>query len=490
MPRKFKTERSSGYTILLVDDDHEYLEATRLLLERDGHRVLTETNGPAALEVLHKSQVDLLLLDYFMPGMTGEEVVTQLRQFNPYVQVILQTGYASEQPPRDLLKRLDIQGYYDKSEGPDKLLLWVDAGLKSAFTIQLLNKSRQGLRYILDITPDLHRIQPLDDLLQGILWQVAGLLGAVNSFLAVILEGGILRSPSFETEGFLAMLYDTELVIHASTGRFAGRQKIEGCLESEMLKRVRETVQRGEIQIVETSTIVPLHVGELTIGVVYLDRPAVHENDKELLHVFANQAAVAIQNTQLYEMATLDPLTEVYTRRFFDQWLLRSLRTVFRSQQVISLLMLDLDSLKRINDVAGHLAGDEALTTLGKVLREVTRSSSVVGRYGGDEFAIIMPQTSEAGAERAGQRILESLRDKHVVGSDGPMPIQVSVGAAVLNSHTFNPADIPHPVALTYFEAMAQDLIRQADEALYQAKREGGNRICRAAAIEWPSIRG
>jgi len=77
-----------------------------------------------------------------------------------------------------------------------------------------------------------------------------------------------------------------------------------------------------------------------------------------------------------------------------------------------------------------------------------------------------------------------------VVGSDGPMPIQVSVGAAVLNSHTFNPADIPHPAPLTYFEAMAQDLIRQADEALYQAKREGGNRMCRAAAIEWPPIRG
>ena len=317
-----------------------------------------------------------------MPGMTGEEVVTQLRQFDPYVQVILQTGYASEQPPREMLRRLDIQGYYDKSEGPEKLLLWTDVGLKAAFTIQLLNKSRQGLRYILDVTPELHKIQPLDDLLQGILLQIAGLFGAVNSFLAVISEGGILRSNSVETESFLAMLEDTGLVIHASTGRFVGRQKIDDCLEPEKLQWVRETLQHGEIKIANSSTIVPLRVGELTIGVIYMDRPVVRDDDRELLNIFANQAAVAIQNVQLYKMATLDPLTGVYTRRFFDQWFYRALRTAFRSQQALALIMLDLDRMKQINDTAGHLVGDQALTTSGKGFRESTRSSDVVDATG------------------------------------------------------------------------------------------------------------
>ena len=69
-----------------------------------------------------------------MPGITGDEVVAQLRQFNTHVQVILQTGYASEQLPREMLRRLDIQGYHDKSEGPEKLLLWADVGLKAAYT--------------------------------------------------------------------------------------------------------------------------------------------------------------------------------------------------------------------------------------------------------------------------------------------------------------------------------------------------------------------
>src|SRR5262245_1339920 len=201
MARKAKGEGSSGYTILLVDDNLEYLEATRLLLQREGHQVLTALNGPDALALLRTANIDLLLLDYFMPGMTGEEVVAQLRQFNQHVQVILQTGYASEQPPRALLRRLDIQGYYDKSEGPEKLLLWTDVGLKTAYPVQLCQKSRQGLRYILQITPELHKLQPLHALLQGILWQVAGLLGAANTFLATLPEGGGFQWSSEEPEG-------------------------------------------------------------------------------------------------------------------------------------------------------------------------------------------------------------------------------------------------------------------------------------------------
>src|SRR5262252_6280126 len=179
-----KPEKSTGYTILLTDDNLDYLQVTKRLLEREGHTVLTASAGQEALEILKRDRIDLLLLDYYMPGMTGEQVVTELRRWNPYVQVILQTGYASEQPPRELLRRLDIQGYYDKSEGPDKLLLWTEVGLKAAYSIQLLNKSRQGLRYVLEVTPELHKLQSLTELLRGILLQVTGLLGAANSFLA------------------------------------------------------------------------------------------------------------------------------------------------------------------------------------------------------------------------------------------------------------------------------------------------------------------
>src|ERR1700679_1168659 len=109
MARKYRVRGSSGYTIVLADDDPDYLEATRLLLESEGHAVLCARSGDEARSLLRGSRAHLLLLDYFMPGMTGEEVVVALRAWNPLVQVILQTGYASEHPPRTMLRRLDIQ---------------------------------------------------------------------------------------------------------------------------------------------------------------------------------------------------------------------------------------------------------------------------------------------------------------------------------------------------------------------------------------------
>lgn len=490
MARKTKAGRLSGSTVLLVDDSPEYLESTASLLEREGHNVLRASAGPEALETLRTQRVDLLLLDYFMPGMTGEEVVAELRRFNPFVQVILQTGYASEQPPRELLRRLDIQGYFDKSEGPDKLLLWTDVGLKAAYTVQLLHKSRQGLRYILDVTPELHRLQPLHDLLQGILLQIAGLLGAANSFLAVLPEAGGFRVASDDkTDGFVAIVDDdTGLVIRASTGRFVGHPSVSECLDPDKQDVVRRALSDGRIQVGEAMTAVPLRVGDAKIGVVYLDRPAQAERDVELLSVFANQAAVAIQNSQLYEMATLDPLTGVYMRRFFEQLLLRELGTTFRSQKPLALLLMDLDGFKQINDTAGHLTGDQALAATGNVLRTAIRSADVAGRYGGDEFAVILPQTDAEGAEQVARRILELLAATRIVSPHKEFYLGGSIGIGLVAPHAFSAKQIPRPIPHTYFHQIAQDLVRSTDEALYAVKKEGGGRLHRGSALSWPAL--
>ncbi|MEP7355844.1 MAG: diguanylate cyclase [Anaerolineales bacterium] len=486
MPRKSRTATPSGYSILLVDDSPEYVEATAQLLEQEGHTVLTAPNGLEALALLHEQRLDLVLLDYYMPGMNGEEVVTRLRQFNPHIQVILQTGYATEQPPRDMLRRLDIQGYYDKSEGPDKLLLWTDVGLKAAYTVQLLNKSRQGLRYILEATPDLHRIQPLEDLLQGILLQVAGLLGAINSFLAVLPEDNPARLAESETNGFVAMLEDdSELIIRAGTGQFHQKSNVRDALEPEGVALVYDALRHGQSKIVNTMTMVPLRLGAATIGVIYLDRPAIVERDLELLHLFANQAAVAIQNAQLYQMATLDLLTGVYVRRFFEQCLLRELRGAFRLHQTLILLMIDLDGMKRINDIGGHPAGDQALAMTGRVMIEATRGTDIVGRYGGDEFSIILSQADTEGALRLAERIIALMRTRNVPGPEGPLYLKCSVGLSLLVPQSLESQSVKRAPSSVYFRSMAHTLLQQADAALYHAKRSGGNQIYLGAPTEW-----
>jgi signal transduction histidine kinase len=129
--RKRTTKAASGYTILVVDDQEAALTSTKLVLESEGHRVLLADSGRAALEIFDELEIHLLLVDYFMPQMTGEKLVAAIRERDADVQIVLQTGYSGEKPPREMLATLDIQGYHDKSEGPEKLLLWVGVALKA-----------------------------------------------------------------------------------------------------------------------------------------------------------------------------------------------------------------------------------------------------------------------------------------------------------------------------------------------------------------------
>src|SRR5690606_36417659 len=161
----------TGHTILVIDDSPDILESSRQLLEREGHRVLTAPDGPTGIATAEREHPHLILCDYFMPGMTGEEVVRRVREKDRLVQIILATGYAGEKPARVIRRQLDIQGYHDEGDGAERLLLWVDSALKAYRSALAAEKHRVGLQYILDVTPDLHRLQPIDELLHGLLWQ-------------------------------------------------------------------------------------------------------------------------------------------------------------------------------------------------------------------------------------------------------------------------------------------------------------------------------
>lgn len=111
--------------ILLVDDDLDYIQVTAFFLKSKGYNVDIATNGIDAIDKVRKGDVHIVLLDYYMPGLTGEDVVKKIREFNNKIIIILQTGFSGQQPPEDTLMRLDIQNYHDKANGPDKLLLQV-----------------------------------------------------------------------------------------------------------------------------------------------------------------------------------------------------------------------------------------------------------------------------------------------------------------------------------------------------------------------------
>jgi diguanylate cyclase (GGDEF)-like protein len=186
-----------------------------------------------------------------------------------------------------------------------------------------------------------------------------------------------------------------------------------------------------------------------------------HLGYETLVRSLASQAAVAIQNVQLQELSFKDALTGVYNRRYFTLRLEEEVRRHARSQEPVSVILIDIDQFKQINDTNGHGAGDKALLEVaGQLLTRYSRRSTVISRYGGDEFAVLLTNTSKTGAVAYARRIQVVLA-KHAFAHG---QLTVSIGVASL------PDDV----------AEGEDLMRTADRGLYEAKRAGGNRVAAA----------
>jgi diguanylate cyclase (GGDEF)-like protein len=178
---------------------------------------------------------------------------------------------------------------------------------------------------------------------------------------------------------------------------------------------------------------------------------------ESLVCALASQAAVAIRNARLEELSFKDPLTGVYNRRYFALRLDEEAKRHARFAEPLSLVLLDIDRFKGINDSLGHRAGDDALKETARLIVANSRSFSIVTRYGGDEFAVLLVNTPKSGALKYAQRIRDVI-ERHPFHHG---PLTVSIGVAGL------PDDVLD----------SGDLVPAADRALYLAKRLGRNAI-------------
>lgn len=219
---------------------------------------------------------------------------------------------------------------------------------------------------------------------------------------------------------------------------------------------------------------IPLKLNQRTIGVLNISDKITgevfSEEDLDRLSSIAHYASVVIERSVFYKkteelkrISTLDPLTGLVNRRQFEERLVEEIERAKRHGLVLSLVMIDLDDFKKINDEFGHLAGDEALRTAAQVIRQTIRAIDVACRYGGEEFAIILPQTEKPGAAVIADRICSELRrlDLIVRQTDVPLRISASLGVAGY------PDDADSP----------ETIIQQADIALYHAKRRGKDQV-------------
>jgi diguanylate cyclase (GGDEF)-like protein len=198
------------------------------------------------------------------------------------------------------------------------------------------------------------------------------------------------------------------------------------------------------------------------------------EADRDLLQYLAGQAAVSIENVSLHEtvqrQAVTDELTGLFNHRHLQEVLAAEVERTRRFDQQLGLIMLDIDDFKRVNDSHGHLQGDLVLREVARVLRETAREIDIPARYGGEEMAVVLPQTDMQGAFRFAERVRRRIErlDLPLLDRSGTLHITASLGVAA----------IPGSAAPT-----KDALVGAADAALYRAKREGKNRTERADAV-------
>jgi diguanylate cyclase (GGDEF)-like protein len=183
----------------------------------------------------------------------------------------------------------------------------------------------------------------------------------------------------------------------------------------------------------------------------------------------ADRIGLALANIRLHEtlqgLSTHDPLTELYNRRYMEESLERELLRSQRSGAPVGVIMLDIDHFKAFNDRFGHKAGDGLLRSLGRLLRQSIRASDIACRYGGEEFLVILPDSTAETALQRAERLRSEVRDLNVRhGAEVQEAVTASFGVAVF------PQDGPSVEAI----------IRAADMALYRAKQEGRDRVIAA----------
>lgn len=196
-----------------------------------------------------------------------------------------------------------------------------------------------------------------------------------------------------------------------------------------------------------------------------------------------SQVSIFRAHQELRRLAMTDALTGLYSRHFLYHTTRQMLKQLSRkAQPMVSCAMVDIDHFKRVNDELGHLAGDDVLKQIGAAIRRSTRESDTVARFGGEEFAVIMPATDLEGAAIVAEKIRSTVED--LFGKAAP-PVTASVGVACVQD-----AESTADRKSTDWQEVMINLFRCADAALYRAKNSGRNRVCREQNTRCGTIEG
>lgn len=453
--------------VLVVDDIPANVKLLEAKLSAEYYDVLTAANGPEALAICERGEPDLVLLDVMMPGMNGFEVCRRLKSqpATAHIPVVMVTTLDQ---PRDRLQGLDAgaDDFLTKPLDDTALLARVRSLTRlKTMTDELRNRAIASRR--LGIADPL-ALASAETGLNGRILLVEDRPTVTERLKSALSAFHVVEE---ESDGQQALLraadgdFDCVLV----SLNLEGQDGLRLCSQLRSMERTRDL----SVLLIGEAEERPRVLRGLEIGAHdFILRPV---DRNELLarvrtQVRRKRFTVRLRDSlqSSMEMAVLDQLTGLHNRRFMDARLASMFDESVMRARTLSLLVLDVDHFKVVNDSWGHDAGDEVLREFADRVRACTRGIDVVARMGGEEVVVVLPDTADMAAQAVAERIRERVESEPfaIQGGVRRIPVTVSIGVASRRAG----------------DQSAADIMKRADDALYQAKAAGRNRVIVASA--------
>ena len=452
--------------VLVVDDLLPNIKLLEARLTAEYFDVLTSTNGPEAIEACKAGLCDIVLLDIMMPGMDGFEVCTRLKAdpTTSHIPVVMVTALDQA---ADRVRGLDCGADDFLTKPVDEVALIARVKSLSRLKVtmdELRSRAAASARlgrsdpFVNASAADGHngRVLLVDDRPASSDRIVASLRGNQTVDIETNPQEALFRAAE--------QPYDL-IIVSLGLSNYDG---LRLCSQLRSLERTRGIPLLTVADLEDRPKI----LRGLDLGVNdYLVRP-IDRNEliaRVRTQVRRKRYAESLRTNveQAIEMAVVDALTGLNNRRYFDMHLSTLLDQSAQEGKPLSLLVLDIDFFKKINDTYGHDAGDEILRALAGRMRRAVRSVDLVCRLGGEEFVIVMPETAIDVASRVAERVRRAVEAEPFNVKEGQVGIPVTISIGIADRGT---------------DANPDFIYKSADKALYESKASGRNKVTLAAA--------
>jgi len=453
--------------VLVVDDSRLERELVQDALS-SFTSVETCASAEEALEALRRQVADLVISDLIMPGLSGIELLTRVRREYPGLDFVMLTGSATVESAIEAL-RMGANDFLRKPVQKEELALVVERTLAKRRLLAENSRMRDELATVeacRALTPCLEAGEVYAVGLDLLLRTLSRWRG-----FALFHRASMSVSDAAAFRGFS----ETEASRMRQTLVHEKPVNLEGVSQIEILTRGPAHDALAEAGIATQRVLaVPIRGREIEAGVLWVledDRPF-DESEISRARIVSGHAELALHNAERYnrakERAFIDDVTEVYNARYLLAAMDHEIRRAERYHNELSVLFLDLDRFKLVNDRHGHLIGSRALRQLSQVLAQCVRQVDTLARYGGDEFTIVLVDTGYETALRIAERIRRTVEETLFDGGrGGSLRLTVSLGVSTYPEHG----------------TTREQLLDLADKAMYRAKSLGRNRVCSASEL-------